>query len=145
MLSTKKSLLAASIITLTLSAASITKVVNAASHEKGEDVVIATVNGTNIMKSSLDGYLEILKKQKQGKAANAESAIDDLVATEIALQEAKKTDILERPESKKAISDYTRNILLQTWTREKIASFKIDDAELKKAYDERVTALAVIF
>ncbi len=141
MLITKKSLLAASIMTLTLSAVSISQV-NAASHEKGEDVVIATVNGTNIMKSSLDGYLEILKKQKQGKGANPQAAIDDLVATEIALQEAKKTDILERPESKKAISDYTRNILLQTWTREKVASFKISDEELKKAYDERVTALA---
>jgi len=141
MLNTKKSLLAASIITLTLSVASISQV-HADSHAKAEDVVIATVNGSEIMKSSLDGYLEILKKQKQGKATNTQAAVDDLVATEIALQEAKKTDILDRPESKKAIADYTRNILLQTWTREKVASFKVDEAELKKAYEERVTALA---
>lgn len=141
MLTSKKSLLAASILTVMFSVAS-TSQVNAASHEKGEDVVIATVNGTEIMKSSLDGYLEILKKQKQGKAADAQSAVDDLVATEIALQEAKKTDILERPATKKAISDYTRNILLQTWTREKIDSFKASDEDLKAAYDERVTALA---
>ncbi len=141
MLTSKKSLLAASIMTVMFSVAS-TSQVNAASHEKVEDVVIATVNGTEIMKSSLDGYLEILKKQKQGKAADAQSAVDDLVATEIALQEAKKTDILERPATKKAISDYTRNILLQTWTREKIDSFKASDEDLKAAYDERVTALA---
>ena len=141
MLTSKKSLLAASILTVMFSVAS-TSQVNAASHEKVEDVVIATVNGTEIMKSSLDGYLEILKKQKQGKAADAQSAVDDLVATEIALQEAKKTDILERPATKKAISDYTRNILLQTWTREKIDSFKASDEDLKAAYDERVTALA---
>ena len=141
MLTSKKSLLAASIMTLTLSVASISQA-NAASHEKAEDVVVATVNGTKIMKSSLDGYLEILKKQKQGKAANAQAAVDDLVATEIALQEAKKTDILERPETQKMISDYTRNILLQTWTREKIGTFKADEATLKAAYEERVTALA---
>jgi len=116
--------------------------VNAASHEKTGDAVIATVNGDKILKSTLDGYLELLKKQKQGKASNLQAAVDDLVATEIALQEAKKSDILGRPETKKAISDYTRNILLQTWTREKIASFKVSDEELKKAYDERVTALA---
>lgn len=138
MFTTKKSLLAASIVTLSLSAASITAV-QAASHAKVEDVVIATVNGDSIMKSTLDGYLEILKKQ--GKT-DTQAAVDDLVATEIALQEAKKSDILDRPESKKAISDYTRNILLQTWTKEKIESFEVDDAAIKEAYDERVANLA---
>jgi peptidyl-prolyl cis-trans isomerase C len=64
------------------------------------------------------------------------------VATEIALQEAKKTDILERPETKKAISDFTRNVLLKTWTKEKVDSFEIDDDAIKAAYEERVTKLA---
>ena len=126
MFTPKKSLLAVSIITLSLATGAFS-LVNAASHAKAEDanadVVIAEVNGDKIMKSTLDGYLAILKKQKQGNA-NTQAAVNDLVATEIALQEAKKTDILERPASKKAISDYTRNILLQTWTKEKIASFK---------------------
>ncbi len=144
MFTTKKSLFAASVITLSLSAASITAV-NAASHEKkaetAEDVVIAVVNGDKIMKSTLDGYVEILKKQKRGKA-NTQAALDDLVATEIALQEAKKTDILERPASKKAISDYTRNVLLQTWTKETIEGFEVDEAAIKQAYDERVANLA---
>ncbi|MGK0269399.1 MAG: peptidyl-prolyl cis-trans isomerase C [Cocleimonas sp.] len=139
MFTTQKSLLAASVIALTLSAGPITAV-HAAAHEK--DVVIATVNGDKIMKSTLDGYIEILKKQKQGKKTDRQAALDDLVATEIALQEAKKTDILDRPATKKSLSDYTRNILLQTWTKEKIGSFKIDDAAIKEAYDERVTKLA---
>ena len=140
MFTTRKLLIAAS-ITLTLSTASITAV-QAASHEKKtEDVVIAVVNGDEIMKSTLDGYVEILKKQKRGKA-DAQAALDDLIATEIALQQAKKTDILERPASKKALNDYTRNVLLQTWTKEKIESFNIDDAAIKEAYDERVADLA---
>ncbi|MEE9444614.1 MAG: peptidylprolyl isomerase [Cocleimonas sp.] len=104
-----------------------------------EDSVIATVNGDNIMKSTLDGYMAILKKS--GKA-DQQAAIDDLVATEIALQEAKKSDILERPVSKKAIADFTRNVLLKTWTKEKVESFKTTDEELKASYDERVTKLA---
>ena len=103
------------------------------------DVVIATVNGDKIMKSTLDGYMKILKKS--GKA-DKQIALDDLVATEIALQEAKKTKILERAEIKKAISDYTRNVLLKTWTKEKVDSFKISDEDIKKSYDERVTQLA---
>ena len=139
MLTFKKSLIALSIVSLSLTAVSH---VYADGHAKAEDAVVATVNGAEIKQSALDGYLEILKNQKQGKAATTESALDDLMATEIAVQEAKKSDILERPATKKAISDYTRNVLLQTWTREKLASFKVDDAELKKAYDERVTALA---
>lgn len=131
-------MLAASIVALSLGVASVSSV-QAASHEKVEDSVIAVVNGDKIMKSTLDGYLEILKKQ--GKT-DSQAAVDDLVATEIALQEAKKTDILERAASKKAISDYTRNILLQTWTKEKIESFEVDDAAIKEAYDERVANLA---
>ena len=103
------------------------------------DTVIATVNGDKIMKSTLDGYMNILKKSGR---ADQQAAVDDLVATEIALQAAKKTDILERPASKKAIADFTRNVLLKTWTKEKVESFDISDEEIKKAYDERVTKLA---
>ena len=137
MLITKKSLLAASIMSVCLSAVSVTTL---QAEEKAEtDVVIATVNGDKIMKSTLDGYLAILKKS--GKE-DRDAAVSDLVATEIALQEAKKTDILDRPESKKAISDFTRNVLLKTWTKEKVESFDITDADIKAAYDERVTKLA---
>ena len=107
--------------------------------KKVEDSVIATVNGTKIMKSTLDGYLNILKKS--GKA-DVNAAVDDLVSTEIALQEATKTDILDRPKIKKALSDYKRNVLLKVWTKEKVDSFDISDDEIKKAYDERVTKLA---
>jgi len=105
------------------------------------DTVIATVNGDKIMKSTLDGYLAILNKSGK-KVANKQAAIDDLVATEIALQEARKSDILERPATKKLIKDYTRNVLLKTWTKEKVGSFNISDDDIKSAYDERVTKLA---
>jgi len=104
-----------------------------------DDVVIATVNGDKIMKSTLDGYMNILKRS--GKA-DKQAALDDLIATEIALQQAKSSDISQRPEVKKAISDFTRNVLLKTWTKEKVDSFKISDDDIKKAYDERVTKLA---
>lgn len=158
MFTLKKSLLTASIISLSMSAFSLA---NAASHEKAEpekaettmapekaeatpekveDSVVAVVNGDNIMNSTLIGYLEVLSQSKQG-TPDMQTALDDLIATEIALQEAKKTDILEREESKKAISDYSRNVLLQTWTKEKVESFNIDDAAIKAAYDERVADL----
>jgi len=137
MLTMKKSLLATSILGLSMSMAAMFSL---QAEEKAEtDVVIATVNGDKIMKSTLDGYMAILKKSGKG---DQDAAVSDLVATEIALQEAKKTDILERPETKKAISDFTRNVLLKTWTKEKVESFDINDDAIKAAYDERVTKLA---
>jgi len=134
----KKTLLATSIISLALVATTLT------AEEKTNtdvDIVIATVNGDKIMKSTLDGYLAVLSKSGK-KAANKQAAVDDLVATEIALQEARKSDILKRPEVEKMIKDFKRNVLLKTWTKEKVDAFKIDDAAVKTAYDERVTKLA---
>lgn len=133
----KKTLLATSIVAVALTTISFSSVT--AEEKAATDVVIATVNGDKIMKSTLDGYMAILKKS--GKA-DQQAAIDDLVATEIALQEARKTDILERPATKKAIQDFTRNVLLKTWTKEKVADFDITDDAIKAAYDERVTKLA---
>jgi peptidyl-prolyl cis-trans isomerase C len=131
-----KTILATSIISLALSAVILT-----AEEKSATDTVIATVNGDNIMKSTLDGYLAVLNKSGK-KVANKDAAIDDLVATEIALQEARKSNILERPAVKKLITDYTRNVLLKTWTKEKVDSFDIKDDAIKAAYDERVTKLA---
>ena len=134
----KKTIIATSIISLTLATTTLTAEEKVSTD--ATDAVVATVNGDKIMKSTLDGYLAVLNKR--GKKANIEAAVDDLVATEIALQEARKTDILERPDTKKLINDYTRNILLKTWTKEKLDSFEISDDAIKAAYDERVTKLA---
>lgn len=134
----KKTLLATSLISLGLFASTFSYA-DTTTASTDADTVIATVNGDKIMKSTLDGYMTILKKS--GKA-DKQVALDDLIATEIALQQAKDSKIIERPEIKKAISDFTRNVLLKTWTKEKVDSFKIGDEDIKKAYDERVTKLA---
>lgn len=104
-----------------------------------EDTVVATVNGDKIMKSTLDGYLALLKKSGKN---DPQAALDDLVATEVALQEAKKSGIMDRPDIQKKVADFKRNILLTTWTQEKVASFKFSDDEIKSTYDERVAKLA---
>lgn len=106
------------------------------------DAVVATVNGDKIMKSSLDGYLQVIKRSPSGSKVKVSEALDDLVATELALQEAKKTDILSRDAVKKKIADFTRNVILTTWTKEKVKSFKISDDEIKAEYDVTVKKLA---
>lgn len=132
----KKTILVSSLFSLSLLATANSYAETAAAPG---DAVIATVNGDKIMQSTLTGYLGILKKSGN---VDKQAALDDLISTEIALQSAKKSDILERPATKKAISDFTRNVLLKTWTKEKVDSFKINDEDIKKAYDDRVTKLA---
>ncbi len=112
-----------------------------APESKKADSVVATVNGDKIMQSALDGYLRVIKRSPSGSSVKASEALDDLVATELALQEAKKTDILSRADVKKKISDFTRNVVLTTWTKEKVKSFDISDADIKKEYDETVKKL----
>ena len=130
----KKVLLATTFISLSMLTS-----MNIHAETPAADVVIATVNGDKIMKSSLDTYLTILKKSGR---TDKQAAIEDLIATEIALQEATKANILDRPEIQKAISDFKRNVILKTWTKEKVKSFNIDDAAIKAAYDERVSKLS---
>ena len=130
----KKVLLATTFISLSMLTS-----MNIHAETPAADVVIATVNGDKIMKSSLDTYLTILKKSGR---TDKQAAIEDLIATEIALQEATKANILDRPEIQKAISDFKRNVILKTWTKEKVKSFNIDDAAIKVAYDERVSKLS---
>jgi len=141
----KKTLLATSLIGLAITSTSLTvtaKEETAATATPAaavEDTVVATVNGDKIMKSTLDGYLALLKKS--GKV-DPQAALDDLVATEVALQQAKTSGIMDRPDIQKKVDDFKRNLLLTTWTQEKVKSFKFSDEEIKSTYEERVAKLA---
>jgi peptidyl-prolyl cis-trans isomerase C len=112
--------------------------------EKAEKVmapvkaVVAVVNGKEITQDVLNQYLSVVQRSADPKKNDPRSALDDLVATEIALQEARKTDILERAEIKQRIEDFKRNILLTTWTKEKVEAFKVTDEEVTKVYEDRV-------
>jgi len=100
--------------------------------------VVAVVNGKEITQDVLNQYLSVVQRSADPKKNDPRSALDDLVATEIALQEARKTDILERDEIKQRIEDFKRNILLTTWTKEKVEAFEVTDEELTKVYEDRV-------
>ena len=102
------------------------------------DAVVAVVNGKEITQDSLNKYLSVVQRSADPKKSDPRAALDDLVATELALQEAAKTDILSRDEVKQRIEDFTRNVLLTTWTKEKVEAFEVTDEDLQKTYDERV-------
>jgi len=125
-----------SLLSLTVSTASAESHAEAKPDEKA---VVATVNGTEITQDVLTNYLGVVQRSENNTKKNdPRTALDDLVATELALQEAGKTDILKRPDVQQRIKDFTRNVLLTTWTKEKVESFEVTDEDIQKSYDDRI-------
>jgi peptidyl-prolyl cis-trans isomerase C len=97
---------------------------------------VAMVNGTAITKETLDAYLAVINRSRPEGGVSPKEALDDLIITELALQQAKKDGVAEREVVKKQIAEAAKKVILTTWTREKSENMKIADAELKAAYDE---------
>lgn len=101
--------------------------------------VVATVNGTNIDKATLDSVKEMVRRSTQGDQIDSKGILDDLIITELARQEANKSGLAEREDVKNKVKDFTDKLVLNAWTQEKAASFKPSDDELKKLYEERTS------
>ncbi|MBJ6609073.1 MAG: peptidylprolyl isomerase [Candidatus Thiothrix moscowensis] len=101
--------------------------------------VVATVNGTNIDKATLDSVKEMVRRSTQGDQVDSKGILDDLIITELARQEANKSGLAEREDVKNKVKDFTDKLVLNAWTQEKAASFKPSDDELKKLYEERTS------
>ncbi|MEE9350915.1 MAG: peptidylprolyl isomerase [Thiotrichaceae bacterium] len=106
-----------------------------------DEKAVATVNGTPISQESLNAYLDVVNRSRPSKIDPA-TALDDLVVTELAIQQAKKDGYDQRDDVKKQIKEASKKILLTTWTREKSESMKVSDEEIKAAYDESMKGQA---
>lgn len=109
-----------------------------------KNATVATVNGVAISQETLDAYMDVINRSRPdgGGGVSAKEALDDLIITELALQQAKKDGVAERDDVKKQIAESAKKVILTTWTREKSENMKIDDAELKAAYDENMKGQA---
>ncbi len=119
------------------------KVAEKPAEKTAETVVVAAkdvamVNGTAITQETLDAYLAVINRSRPEGGVSPKEALDDLIITELALQQAKNDGVAKREEVKKQIAEAAKKVILTTWTREKSESMKIDDAELKAVYDERM-------
>ncbi len=100
-----------------------------------DEKAVASVNGSAIYQEALDAYLGVVNRSRPTKV-DAATALDDLVVTELALQQAKKDGFNERADVKQQIKEAAKKILLTTWTREKSENMKVSDDEIKAAYDK---------
>ena len=107
-----------------------------------DEKAVATVNGTSISQEALDAYLSVVNRSRPNNKVDSATALDDLVVTELAIQQAKKEGVDKRDEVQKQIKEAAKKILLQTWTREKSEGLKVSDDEIKAAYDKQMKGQA---
>ncbi len=103
------------------------------------DELVAIVNGTDLKRSTLDAVIEMAKRSRPGSSQIDEKALlDDLIATEIARQEAKKSGLGEREDVKAKVENFADKLILNTWMQEKASSLDISDDQIKALYEKRI-------
>ncbi len=102
-----------------------------------EEVSVAIVNGTPISQDTLQAYMDVVKRTSPNEV-DIQSALDDLVVTELAIQQAHREGMEKREDVQAKIKDAARKILLTTWTQEKSKKLDITDEDMKKLYDDRM-------
>lgn len=102
------------------------------------DELVAIVNGTDLKRSTLDAVIEMAKRSRPGAQIDEKALLDDLIATEIARQEAKKSGLGEREDVKAKVQNFADKLILNTWMQEKAGSLEISDEQIKAIYDERI-------
>lgn len=106
--------------------------------KKADDELVAIVNGTDINRSILESVVEMAKRSRPGAEVDEKSLLEDLIATELARQEAKKSGFGEREDIKAKVESFADKLILNTWMQEKASSLEISDDDLKKAYEQRI-------
>jgi len=111
-----------------------------AEEEKADpaEEIVAIVNGTDLKRGTLDAVIEMAKRSRPGTQLDEKALLDDLIATEIARQEAKKSGLGEREDVKAKVQNFADKLILNTWMQEKASSLKISDEEIKAVYEERI-------
>ncbi len=111
----------------------------AADDAKGDDPVVATVNGIAVHKSTLlEAYQHSRLSQAPIDAVYAQ-LLDYVITSQLLLTEAKKANLADDPQVKAAVKLAQENILEQTYIEKKIAAAVTDDA-VKKQYDATIKA-----
>ena len=103
------------------------------------DKVLAVVEGRNITQSMLDNYAK-----RRGMPADMDPSkqraamMEELINRELIYLDGIKNKIQEQANVKAEIENQRVNIVASAMLQKQAATKKISDAELKKAYDEKV-------
>lgn len=103
-----------------------------------DDPIVATVNGADIKRSTLQLYTVEARQRQQQQPASSDALIDDLINMQLLYQEAKQKNLDENPEYQKRINFIDVSLLSQVAMQDYIANNPIPEADLKKTYDEQI-------
>lgn len=100
--------------------------------------VLATVNGKAITKQQLETFKQTSIDPRQSKNISDRAIIEQLVSRELLYEEAIKEKVDKNPDVKKFIELQKRELIIQSLLRLKLSKLKINDDDVKKAYDEQI-------
>ena len=102
------------------------------------DEIIATVNGKKITKSELDAYINYRQKTSKQKVDNPEAIVNEMINRELLFSEAQKKKIDQNKDVKYILEQQKRDIYIQALISKSDVAKPVDDAELKKLYNENI-------
>lgn len=103
--------------------------------DQKQDPVVATVNGTEIKRSTLYKYhQDNLKFVKGQKKVTLESSLNDLINRVVGIEKAKKNKIHKDPVVIKKMNDILYHAQISKDMEGKLKTIKVSDAEVEKYY-----------
>lgn len=107
----------------------------------GDKELIAIVNGTDITYDTLEAVISMAQRQSPDEEVDEKALLDDLIATELARQEANKAGVGEREDIKARVQNFADKLILNTWMQEKANALEISDEDLQAAYEARIASM----
>ena len=104
---------------------------------KIEDAAIV-VNGQFISKSALDTLTKEVSERVRGQNIPKDKLIDQLIKTELLVQEAQSKGLDQTPETIERLAMMKASVLSQLAVEDYIKSNPVTDADLKAAYDKQI-------
>lgn len=97
---------------------------------------VATVNGVKITQAELDDVKHL--RQMNHQPADTKSSLDDLISMELLRQKAVADKVYEDPKVAEEVNRQATSALISAYVQQMMENQPISDAELQKAYDERI-------
>ena len=110
---------------------------NSAAEVVAPGEAVATVNGRNISRASMNMLVEEVGQEGQQKIPE-DKIVDELIKRELLRQELIASDMLKDPQLAAKIENAQRMLLGQAAAEQYMRGLKFNDDELKKEYDEEV-------
>ena len=110
---------------------------NAQDDKKGNDAVLATINGTAVYQSQMDQLMRQGVTQGAPDTPELRKAIlEELVSRELARQDAVKQGLEKRPEVIQQVEQASQEILIKALVQDFIKTHTPTDDQLKAEYDK---------